>query len=309
MIPLAVGDNVIAVEVTAEDGQTTKTYAVKVTRAEASLPVTVDLSPSGPMTEGTEIAVTMTFGGLTFDTDRSTIDYTFRADVVDSENGDADGCEDQANGYGLGVDRYMYQVDEDPEARTGTISADCPAGDYTLRASVSSPDNVALVSASTSFTVSNPPKQQQPEPASTDATLSGLTLSGALFAFDPAIESYEVSVGHEVEQTTITAETNDEAASYEVALVLSASYEDGTVGLAVGANLIVLLVTACGWGDDEDLHPQCHQGRSRDAFHGRRVERPDAERCGHRYVRPGYQQVRRRRGPRRGRDDGDPGDE
>ena len=64
MIPLAVGENVIAVEVTAEDGQTTKTYAVKVTRAEASLPVTVDLSPSGPVTEGTEIAVTMTFGGL-----------------------------------------------------------------------------------------------------------------------------------------------------------------------------------------------------------------------------------------------------
>ena len=243
-IPLAVGENVIAVEVTAEDGQTTKTYAVTVTRAEASLPVTVALSPSGPVTEGTEIAVTMTFGGLTFDTDRSTIDYTFRGDVLDSENEDADQCETQNGGYGLGVQRYMYQVDENPETRTGTISADCPPGNYTLRASVSSPDNVALASASTSFTVSNPPKQQQPEPASTDATLSGLALSGPPFAFDPAIESYEVSVGHEVEQTTIMAETNDEAASYEVALVLSASYEDGTVGLAVGANLIVLLVTA-----------------------------------------------------------------
>ncbi len=244
VIPLAVGENFIAVEVTAEDGQTTKTYAVTVTRAGASLPVTVDLSPSGPVTEGTEIAVTMTFGGLTFDTDRSTIDYTFRADVLDSEYEDADQCETQNGGYGMGVQRYMYQVDEDPETRTGTVSADCPAGDYTLRASVSSPDNVALASASTSFTVSNPPEQQQPEPASSDATLSGLALSGAPFAFDQAIESYEVSVGHEVEQTTITAETNDEAASYEVALVLSASYEDGSVGLAVGANLIVLLVTA-----------------------------------------------------------------
>ena len=244
VIPLAVGENVIAVEVTAEDGQTTKTYAVTVTRAGASLPVTVDLSPTGPVTEGTEIAVTMTFGGLTFDTDRSTIDYTFRADVLDSEYEDADQCETQNGGYGLGVQRYMYQVDEDPETRTGTVSADCPAGDYTLRASVSSPDSVALASASTSFTVSNPPEQQQPEPASSDATLSGLTLSGAPFAFGPSIESYEVSVGHEVEQTTITAETNDEAASYEVALVLAASYEDGTVGLAVGANLIVLLVTA-----------------------------------------------------------------
>ena len=237
VIPLAVGENVIAVEVTAEDGQTTKTYAVTVTRAEASLPVTVDLSPSsGPVTEGTEIAVTMTFGGLESDSDTATTDYVFRADVVDSENGDADGCEDRAGGYGLGVDRYMYQVDEDPETRTGTVSADCPPGDYTIKASISSAANIELASASAGFSVV--------EPLSSDATLSGLALSGAPFAFDQAIESYEVSVGHEVEQTTITAETNDEAASYEVALVLSASYEDGTVGLAVGANLIVLLVTA-----------------------------------------------------------------
>ena len=236
VIPLAVGENVIAVEVTAEDGQTTKTYAVTVTRAEASLLVTVDLSPSGPVTEGTEIAVTMTFGGLTFDTDRSTIDYTFRADVLDSENEDADQCETQNGGYGLGVQRYMYQVDENPETRTGTITADCPTGDYKVQASVSSPGNVELASTTASFSVV--------EHLSSDATLSGLTLSGAPFAFDQAIESYEVSVGHEVEQTSITAETNDEAASYVVALVLSASYEDGTVGLAVGANFIVLLVTA-----------------------------------------------------------------
>ena len=237
VIPLAVGENVIAVEVTAEDGQTTKTYAVTVTRAEASLPVTVDLSPSsGPVTEGTEIAVTMTFGGLESDSDTATTDYVFRADVVDSENGDADGCEDRAGGYGLGVDRYMHKVDEDPETRTGTVSADCPPGDYTIKASISSAANIELASASAGFSVV--------EPLSSDATLSGLALSGAPFAFDQAIESYEVSVGHEVEQTTITAETNDEAASHEVALVLSASYEDGTVGLAVGANLIVLLVTA-----------------------------------------------------------------
>ena len=236
MIPLAVGENVIAVEVTAEDGQTTKTYAVTVTRAEASLPVTVDLSPSGPVTEGTEIAVTMTFGGLESDSDTSTKDHIFRADVKDSANGDADICEDQAGGYGLGVDRHMWQVDEDPEVRTGTVSADCPPGDYTIEASISSAANVELASTTASFSVV--------EPLSSDATLSGLTLTGAPFAFDQTIESYEVSVGHEVEQTTITAETNDEAASYEVALVLSASYEDGTVGLTVGANLIVLLVTA-----------------------------------------------------------------
>ena len=53
--------------------------------------VTVELSPSGSVTEGAGIAVTMTFGGLTFDADRVTTDYIFRADVVD-----ADACEGEA---------------------------------------------------------------------------------------------------------------------------------------------------------------------------------------------------------------------
>ena len=66
------------------------------------------------------------------------------------------GARSRPNGYGLGVDRYMWKVDEDPEVRTGTISAGCPAGDYTLRASVSSPGNVELASASASFSVREP---------------------------------------------------------------------------------------------------------------------------------------------------------
>ena len=111
----------------------------------------IALSPSGPVEPGTEIGVTMRFSGLESDSDTATKDYVFRADVVDGENGEADACEDRANGYGLGVERYMYQVDEDPEVRTGTIPGGCPAGDYTLRASVSSPGNVELASASTSF--------------------------------------------------------------------------------------------------------------------------------------------------------------
>ena len=65
----------------------------------------------------------MSFSGLESDSDTATRDYVFRADVVG-----ADECEDRAGGYGLGVDRYMHKVDEDPEVRTGSVSADCPAG-------------------------------------------------------------------------------------------------------------------------------------------------------------------------------------
>ena len=165
--------------------------------------VTLDLSPSGPVAENTEIAVTLTFTNLTFDSDRATTDYVFRADVRTSDNEEAGQCENQAGGYGLGVERYMYQVDEDPEVRRGAISADCPPGDYTLEASLLDADNDELASASADFSIVEP-APQQPEPPSTDATLSGLTLSGVTLAFDPATTSYAASVGNDVAETTVT---------------------------------------------------------------------------------------------------------
>ena len=44
-IPLAAGDNVITVDVTAEDNTTTQTYSVTITRATPSEPITVTLTP------------------------------------------------------------------------------------------------------------------------------------------------------------------------------------------------------------------------------------------------------------------------
>ena len=241
VIPLAEGSNVITVEVTAEDGETARTYTVTVTRAAAPDPgpqAAIDLSAAA-VVAGTEITVTMSFGGLESDADTATRDYVFRADVVDAENGEADACEDRANGYGLGVDRYMWQVDEDPETRTGTISAGCPAGDYTLRASVSSADNVELASASASFTVREPET-----PLSSDAALSGLALSGVdIGTFDPAATNYAADVGHGVAETTVTATVNDDGASYTVKLDGVAD-ADWVIPLAVGSNVITIEVTA-----------------------------------------------------------------
>ncbi len=201
--------------------------------------VAIALSPSGLVEPGAAIGVTMSFSGLKSDSDTGTTDYIFRADVVDAENGDADQCEEPANGYGLGVERYMYQVDEDPEVRTGTISAGCPAGDYTLRASVSSPGNVELASASTSFSV-----RESETPLSTDATLSGLALSGVDFgAFDPDTTGYAAEVGHGVTETTVTPTVNDDGASYLIKLDGVAD-ADRTVSLDVGSNVITVEVMA-----------------------------------------------------------------
>ena len=121
--------------------------------AQTAPAVSVDLSPSGPVTQGTPVTVTMRFSGLEFDSDTSTTDYVFRADVKDWENGDADECE----GGGMGLDRYMYKVDEEPETRGGEISADCPPGVYTLRASISSSGGTEAASASAGFAVVEEP--------------------------------------------------------------------------------------------------------------------------------------------------------
>ena len=193
------------------------------------------------VTPGTAITVTMSFGGLASDSDKATKDYIFRADVLDSDNEDADECEDRKNGYGLGVERYMWKVDQDPEVRTGTTSAACPAGNYTVRAMIASPDNVELASASASFSVVEP----EPEPTlSGDATLSGLELSGIdIGAFNPGTETYTAEVANDVERTTVTAATSDANATYVVQLDGQVD-ADGTVTLAVGANSISIVVTA-----------------------------------------------------------------
>ena len=136
----------------------------------------VELS-STSVTEGTAITVTMSFSNLeSDDSDRATTDYLFRADVVD-----ADGCEDQAGGYGLGVDRKINLVDEEPEIRRGTISADCPAGDYTVRATVSDAPGKMWNWPRPRRTSRSPSRSHQP---SNDAALSGLPLSGVTLEFD-----------------------------------------------------------------------------------------------------------------------------
>ena len=239
VIPLAVGKNVITIKVSAEDGQTSKTYTITVTRAAPPAPgpaVAVELSPSGSVDEGTEIALTMSFSNLESDSDTSDTDYIFRADVVN-----ADGCE----GGGMGVDRYMYKVDEEPEVRTGAISTSCAPGDYTVRVSISSPGNVELASATADFTVAAPAEQQQAQepPPSTDATLSGLALSDVTLAFASSTTEYTASVANDVDETTVTPTTNDDGATYVVKLDGVAD-DDSVVPLSVGSNTITIEVTA-----------------------------------------------------------------
>ena len=82
-------------------------------------------------------------------------------------------------------------------------------------------------------------------PPATDATLSGLTLSGVTLApaFDPATTGYTADVGNGVTETTVTPTANDDGATYVVKLGGVAD-AGGTVSLAVGSNVITVEVTA-----------------------------------------------------------------
>ena len=220
------------------------TVAAPAQEPTASPTASIALSPSDAVGEGAEITATMSFGGLASDSDASTTDYVFRADVVD-----ADDCE----GGGIGFDRYMYRVDEDPETRTGTVSADCPAGAYTLRVSISSADYTELASASAGFFILGAPVLIEP-PTLTELSVShgdpavAVTLSPA---FESGTLAYRAAV--RVAQVTVAPTASDAAATVAYldgngdAIADADTGADGhQVGLEAGSNTVKVAVSKGG---------------------------------------------------------------
>ena len=80
-------------------------------------------------------------------------------------------------------------------------------------------------------------------PVSSDATLSGLALIGIDLAFSPDTTTYAATVAATTTQTTVTPTTNHGSASYVMKLA-GVVDNDGTIDLAVGANVITVEVTA-----------------------------------------------------------------
>ena len=212
----------------------------------ASPTASIALSPSDAVEEGNDITATMSFGGLTSDADTSDVDYIFRADVVD-----ADDCE--GGGGGIGFDRYMYKVDEDPETRTGTIPGDCPAGAYTLRVSISSADNTELASASAGFFILRAPVVIEPPTLTTLSVSRGDPAVGVGLtpAFDS--ETLEYSADVDVERVTIapTASDADAAVAYldgngDAIADADAGADGQQVNLEAGSNTVKVAVSNNG---------------------------------------------------------------
>ena len=213
IVPLAVGDgNVIAVVVTAQDGKTTQSYSVTVTRAGSANATLSALSLSGvtlmpAFTSGTT-AYTASVGHAVAETTVTATAVAGAAYVV------------KLNGV----------VDQD-----GIVPLAVGDGNV-IAVVVTAQDGKTTQSYSVTVTRAR----------SADATLSALSLSGVTLspAFASGTTAYTASVGHAEAETTVTATLADAGAAYEVKLN-GVVDQDGIVPLAVGdGNVIAVVVTA-----------------------------------------------------------------
>ena len=214
---LATGINVITVEVTAEDGQTTKTYTVTVTREQASTDATL---------KG------LTLSGIDFGTFASgTESYT--VDVTNSPTETT--VTPTANHSGASYVIRIGGVEDDD----GTVSLAAGSNVITIEVTAEDGQTTKTYTVTVTRLVTS-----EANVASSDATLSGLTLSGIDFGtFESGTESYTAQVANGVSQTTVTPTTNESGASYVIKLG-GVTDSDGTLSLAVGINVVTVEVTA-----------------------------------------------------------------
>ena len=213
VIPLSVGSNVITIEVTAEDDSTTRTYIITVTRAE---PASTDATLSALTLSSVDFGIfdstttsytTQVANGVTQTTVTPTVNHSGARYVIK-----LGGVEDPDGEISLAVGNNIITVEV-------TAEDDSTTRTYTLTVT-------------------------RAEPASTDATLSALTLSSADFGiFNSTTTSYAAQVVNSVSQTTVTATVNQSGASYVIKLDGTVD-SDGVIPLSVGSNVITIEVTA-----------------------------------------------------------------
>ena len=221
-VSLAAGNNVITAVVTAEDGQTTKTYTLTVTRPDPA--TDADLTSLTLRVSGTQQNIDIgTFDSATTSYTASVPNSATQTGVFVSMSGSratymifADGVRhtDGPVPLNVGVTRIEVRILAEDQQTTKT---------YTV-------------------TVTRAEAEQNPD--SNDATLSNLTLSDIDFgAFDSETTSYAVSVANSVTQTTVTPTLNHSGASYVIKFN-DATDSDGAISLAVGSNVIKVVITA-----------------------------------------------------------------
>ena len=214
-VSLAVGDNRITVEVTAEDGETTLTYRVSFKRRALTVS---GITSSDYAENGTESVATYAVAGA----GTSTITWSLSGD----DSGDFSISSAGVLSFSTSPD-YESPVDADT--------------DNVYQVTIQASDGTNTATLDVTVTVTRLVSLQQ---NSTDATLSGLSLSGVNFGtFASGTNSYSAQVANSVQQTTVTSTVNHSGASYVIKLG-GVEDADGTVSLTVGSNTITIEVTA-----------------------------------------------------------------
>ena len=218
VINLSVGSNVITVEVTAEDGNTTRTYTVTVSRA---APPSMDAALSSLALSGVDLG---TFSPGTTSYTAQVVNSVSRTSVTPT-------LSDSGASY---VIKLGGATDAD-----GVIALS--VGSNVITVEVTAEDGNTARTYTVTVTRASPPTPGQ---LSSDASLSSLTLSGIGFGtFDSTTTSYTAQVVNSVTQTMVTPTLSDSGASYVIKLggVVDA---DGVIALSVGSNVITEEVTA-----------------------------------------------------------------
>ena len=268
-VSLGTGTNTIKVKVTAEDGSTTRTYRLRVTRLTATGGGTGSCATTLP----DEIwCATLTVGTGSRTVSGVTINYTGFRNLTGLNVGglDPDSFEYQGDTYtvpGVFLVTSAF-IDDVLGLSLDPVPTGANAGRWILYVGTTAyelPQATNLVdNGQPTFTWTDLPSWSDGETVtvrltapSTDATLSGLTLTDGTTnvpltpAFASATTGYTASVANSVTQITVTPEPNDGGASYELLDASGMAISDAdssTLGdqvmLSVGANIIKVKVTA-----------------------------------------------------------------
>ncbi len=212
-VALPVGDTEIEVAVTAEDGETTATYAVTVTRAASDDAMLAGLSLTG-VDLGTFASGTTSYSANVAN-DMSSTTVTARTSHADAE---------------------VAIAPADADGATPEHQVALAVGDTVVTVTVTAADGATTETYTVTVTRAK----------SADATLASLALAGVDFGtFASGTRSYAAQVANDVESTTVEADATDDDARVDIAPGDADAVAPGhQVALAVGATAVTATVTA-----------------------------------------------------------------
>ncbi len=216
-INLNVGSNIITVVVTAEDGTTTETYTVDVTRAGA--------------TDATLSNLVLSQGTLTPGFASGTTSYT--ASVGNAVTS-------------LTVTPTVTDANATVTVNTVPVTSGNASGAINLNVG-SNVITVVVTAEDGTTTETYTVDVTRAAPASTVATLSGLVLSQGTLdpVFASGTTSYTASVGNAVTSLTVTPTVTDANATVTVnGNTVTSGNASGAINLTVGDNTLTIIVTA-----------------------------------------------------------------